>query len=72
MKDAFMSLPWWVRWVVIPLLALAVFGGLLLDLIAFVVGLAFKILVFAVLVALVIFLVRKFSSSSGSSGSGGW
>ncbi|GAB3107139.1 DUF5326 family protein [Streptomyces calidiresistens] len=68
MKDTFMSLPWWVRWVVIPLLALAVFGGLLLDLIAFVVGLAFKIVVFAALVALVIFLVRKFSASSKSGG----
>ncbi|GAA1921280.1 DUF5326 family protein [Streptomyces sodiiphilus] len=70
MKEAFLSLPWWVRWIAIPVLALAVFGGMIMAVIAWVVELVFKILVFAVLVALLIYVVRKFTSSSSSRG--GW
>jgi hypothetical protein len=70
MKEAFLALPWWVRWIAIPAIALAVFGGLLVSVLTWVIGLLFRVLIFVALVAVLIFLVRKFTSSS--SGGGGW
>ena len=70
-KGTLSGLPWWVTWVVIPVIALVVFGGLITSLIGFVIGLLFKILIFAALVGGVIFLVRHFTSASSSS-RGGW
>lgn len=69
MKDTLRALPWWVRWIAIPALALIVFGSLLVSLITLLVGLLFKVLLFVALVAVLIFVVRKFTSSSSS---GGW
>lgn len=65
MKDFFMALPWWVRWIVIPVAVLFVFGGV----ISWVIGWIFKILVTCAVIALLIFVVRKFSGASKSSGS---
>ncbi|MQY14268.1 hypothetical protein SRB5_44310 [Streptomyces sp. RB5] len=65
------GLPWWVKWVAVPVIALVVFGGLLMSLIGFVVALLFKVLVFAALVAALIFVVRKFKDS-GSGSRGSW
>ncbi|GAA2791564.1 DUF5326 family protein [Streptomyces showdoensis] len=59
-------MPWWVKWVAIPVLALVVFGGLITSVLTFVVGLLFKVLLFVALVGGLIFVVRKFTSSSGS------
>lgn len=70
MKQAFMTLPWWVRWIAIPAIALVVFGSLIVTLITWVVGLLFRILIFAALVAILIYVVRKVTSSSSSGG--GW
>ncbi|MDT0342203.1 DUF5326 family protein [Streptomyces litchfieldiae] len=70
MKEAFKTLPWWVRWIAIPAIALAVFGTMLIGVITWVVGLLFRILLFAALVAILIFVVRKVTSSSSSGG--GW
>ena len=69
MKEVLMALPWWVRWIAIPVILLVVFGGMLANLVGFVLALVFKILVAAAVIALLIFLVRKFSGSSKSSGS---
>ncbi len=69
MKGAFMALPWWVRWIAIPIIALVVFGTMLISLITMLVGFVFKVLLFAALVAILIFVVRKFVSSSSG---GGW
>ena len=69
MKEAFMTLPWWVRWIAIPAVALVVFGGLLLSVLTWVIGLVFRILLFAAVIAVLIFVVRKFTSSSSG---GGW
>ncbi|SOD63800.1 hypothetical protein SAMN06297387_112159 [Streptomyces zhaozhouensis] len=69
MKEAFMTLPWWVRWIAIPAIALVVFGGLLLTVLTWVIGLVFRILLFVAVVAVLIFVVRKFTSSSSG---GGW
>ena len=69
MKDAFKALPWWVRWVAIPAIALVVFGSVLVSVITMLVGFLFKVLLFVALVAILIFVVRKFMSSSSG---GGW
>ncbi|MGY0060066.1 DUF5326 family protein [Streptomyces sp. LZ34] len=67
-KGILQGLPWWVTWVAIPILVLAVFGGLIMSVVGFVVGLVFKVLLLVALVAGLIYLVRKFSSSSSSRG----
>jgi hypothetical protein len=66
MKEAFMTLPWWVRWIALPAVALVLFGGVILTAITWIIGLLFKILLFVAVIALLIFLVRKFTSSSSS------
>lgn len=66
LKEITSGLPWWVTWVLIPAIALVVFGGLIMSLIGFVIALLFKVLVAAALIAGAIFVVRKFMSSSTS------
>ncbi|UNS97879.1 DUF5326 family protein [Streptomyces tubbatahanensis] len=66
-KGTFAGLPWWVTWIVIPVIALVVFGGLIASLVGFLIGLLFKILVFVALVGGVVYLVRRFKSGSSSS-----
>lgn len=65
-KEILAGMPWWVKWVAIPVLALVVFGGLITSVLTFVVGVLFKLLVFVALVGGLIYVVRKFTSSSGS------
>lgn len=64
MEELFRSLPWWVKWVAIPVLVLVVFGSLIIHLLGIVIGVLFKVLVFAVLVGALVCVVKKFSSSS--------
>ncbi|MEV6314223.1 DUF5326 family protein [Streptomyces sp. NPDC051776] len=63
-KEIYAGLPWWVKWVAVPLLALLVFGGLILKVLGVVIALLFKLLVFVALVAGLIYVVRRFTSSS--------
>jgi hypothetical protein len=66
--NGFLSgVPWWVKWVAVPVIALFVFGGLIASIIGFVVGLLFKVVLFAILVGGLVFLVKKFTASSSSS-----
>jgi hypothetical protein len=64
-----MALPWWVRWIAIPVILLVIFGGLITSVVSFVLGLVFKILLAVAAIALLIFLVRKFSGSAKSGSS---
>ncbi|MEU1484921.1 MULTISPECIES: DUF5326 family protein [unclassified Streptomyces] len=64
MREIFAGMPWWVKWVAVPLIAIVLFGGLIASVVGFVIGLLFKVLVFVVLVGGLIFVVRKFMSSS--------
>ncbi|MFC9947616.1 DUF5326 family protein [Streptomyces pratensis] len=64
MRQIFAGMPWWVKWVAVPLIAIVVFGGLIASVVGYVIGLLFKVLVFVVLVGGLIFVVRKFMSSS--------
>ncbi|WP_158558501.1 MULTISPECIES: DUF5326 family protein [unclassified Streptomyces] len=67
-REIFAGMPWWVKWIAVPVIAIVVFGGLIASLLAFVVGLLFKILVFVILVGGLVFVVRKFMSSSSRNG----
>ncbi|MEV8451102.1 DUF5326 family protein [Streptomyces sp. NPDC052095] len=64
MREIFTGMPWWVKWIAVPVIAIVVFGGLIASVIGFVIGLLFKILIFVILVGGLIFVVRKFMSSS--------
>ncbi|MER5463389.1 DUF5326 family protein [Streptomyces sp. NPDC002668] len=66
MREMFAGMPWWVKWVAVPVIALVVFGGLIASVVGFVIALLFKVLVFVALVGGLIFVVRKFMASSSS------
>ncbi|MEW1719663.1 DUF5326 family protein [Streptomyces sp. NPDC093109] len=66
-QEIFTGMPWWVKWIAVPVIAIVVFGGLIASVLAFVIGLLFKVLVFVALVGGLIYVVRKFMSSSSSS-----
>ncbi|MFI6682918.1 DUF5326 family protein [Streptomyces sp. NPDC050485] len=66
-REMFAGMPWWVKWVAVPVIALFVFGGLIASVVGFLFGLLFKVLVFVALVGGLIYVVRRFMSSSSSS-----
>ncbi|MDT0436972.1 MULTISPECIES: DUF5326 family protein [Streptomyces] len=66
MGEIFAGLPWWVKWVAVPVIALVVFGSLIVSVLGFFIWVLFKVLVFVALVAGLIYVVRKFMSSSSS------
>ena len=63
-KGILQGLPGWVKWVAIPLLVLLVFGGLITSVLGFVAWLVFKVLLLVLLVGGLVYVVRKFTSSS--------
>ncbi|MFG2329820.1 DUF5326 family protein [Streptomyces sp. NPDC048604] len=65
-REILAGMPWWVKWVAIPVIALFVFGGLITSVVGFLVGLLFKVLLFVALVGGLVFVVRKFMTSSTS------
>lgn len=67
MNEFLGGLPWWVKWVAIPVIAIAVFGGLVGSLLGLLFGLLFKVLVFVALVGGLVYVVKKFTSSSSDS-----
>ncbi|MEU6851192.1 DUF5326 family protein [Actinacidiphila alni] len=71
MEKLLKGLPWWVKWVALPVIALIIFGSLIASLVSIVVGLLFKVIVFVVLVGALVLVVKRFSGGGGgSSGSG--
>ncbi len=66
-REIFAGMPWWVKWIAVPVIALVVFGGAILSAIGLLIGLLFKVLVFVALVGGLIYVVRKFMASSSSS-----
>ncbi|MEV4975728.1 DUF5326 family protein [Streptomyces scopuliridis] len=63
-RDVLTGLPWWVKWIAVPVIVLVVFGGLITTVISIVVGLLFKVLILVALVGGLVYVVRKFMSSS--------
>ncbi|MEU7020666.1 DUF5326 family protein [Streptomyces sp. NPDC048717] len=68
-KEILAGMPWWVKWIAIPVIALAVFGGLITTVLSFVIGVVFKVLLFVALVGGLIFVVRRVTSGGSR---GGW
>ncbi|WP_340377703.1 DUF5326 family protein [Streptomyces sp. SS7] len=68
MREIFAGLPWWVKWVAVPVIALVVFGGLIASVVGFLVWLLFKVLIFVALVGGLVYVVRKFMAGSASRG----
>uniref|UniRef100_A0AAU2JTN7 DUF5326 family protein n=1 Tax=Streptomyces sp. NBC_00049 TaxID=2903617 RepID=A0AAU2JTN7_9ACTN len=71
-RETFAGMPWWVKWVAVPLLALFVFGGVITSILAAVIGFAFKLLLFVALVGGLVFLVKKVGGSRSKTSSGEW
>jgi hypothetical protein len=67
-REIYAGMPWWVKWIAVPVIAIFVFGGLIASVVGFVISLLFKALVFVVVVGGLVFVVRKFTSSSSSRG----
>jgi uncharacterized membrane protein YgcG len=70
MEKLLKGLPWWVKWVALPVIALIVFGSLIASLVSIVVGLLFKLIVFVVLVGALVLVVKRFSGGGGGSSGG--
>ncbi|MBD0735401.1 DUF5326 family protein [Streptomyces sp. CBMA29] len=70
MEKLLKGLPWWVKWVAIPVIALIIFGSLIASLVSIVFGLLFKVIVFVVLVGALVLVVKRVTGGGGSSGSG--
>ncbi|MFE0187014.1 DUF5326 family protein [Streptomyces sp. NPDC059008] len=71
-KGIFAGLPWWVTWVVVPVVLIVVFGGFIASALGFLIGVLFKLLIAAALIAGVVYLVRRFNGSSSSSSKSDW
>ncbi|MER7461765.1 DUF5326 family protein [Streptomyces sp. NPDC097981] len=69
MRETFAGMPWWVKWVAIPLLVLFVFGGVITSILATLIGFVFKLLLFVALVGGLVFIVKKFTGSRSKSSS---
>ncbi|MCX5196297.1 DUF5326 family protein [Streptomyces sp. NBC_00249] len=71
-RAMFAGMPWWVKWVAVPLLALFVFGGVITSILGALISIVFKVLLFAALVGGLIFVVKKFRGDRAKSPSGEW
>lgn len=71
-RETLAGMPWWVRWVAIPLLAVFVFGGVITSILSALIGFVFNVLLFVALVGAVVFLVKKFGGNSAKSSSNEW
>lgn len=68
MGGIFAGLPWWVKWVVVPVIALFVFGGLIVGILSFLIGVLFKVLIFVAVVGALLYVIRKFMAGKSSHG----
>ncbi|MCM1965529.1 DUF5326 family protein [Streptomyces sp. G1] len=72
MRAIFEGMPWWVKWIAVPLLVLFVFGGVITSIIGALIGFLFKALLLVALVGGLIFVVRKFKGTESKSSAGEW
>ncbi|MER7758406.1 DUF5326 family protein [Streptomyces sp. NPDC097619] len=71
-RETLAGMPWWVKWVAIPLIALFVFGGVITSILSSLISFAFNVLLFAALVGGLVFLVKKFGGADSKSSGSGW
>lgn len=69
-REIFTGMPWWVKWIAVPVIAIVVFGGLIATVVGILISLLFKLLLFVAIVGGLVYVVRKFMSSSSSSRDG--
>nr|WP_202534515.1 DUF5326 family protein [Streptomyces sp. SID3212] len=69
-REIFTGMPWWVKWIAVPVIAIVVFGGLIATVVGILISLLFKLLLFVAIVGGLVYVVRKFLSSSSSSRDG--
>lgn len=69
-REIFTGMPWWVKWIAVPVIAIVVFGGLIATVLGILISLLFKLLLFVAIVGGLVYVVRKFLSSSSSSRDG--
>ncbi|MGW5848095.1 DUF5326 family protein [Streptomyces sp. NPDC055254] len=71
-RETFAAMPWWVKWVAVPLLALFVFGGVITSILSALIGFVFQLLLFVALVGGLIFVVKKIGGTRTKSSSREW
>ncbi|MEV7519067.1 DUF5326 family protein [Streptomyces sp. NPDC091371] len=71
-RETFAGMPWWVKWVAIPLLVLFVFGGVITSILGLLIGFVFKLLLLAGLVGALVFVVKKVGRGGSKSSSTEW
>lgn len=71
-RGIFEGMPWWVKWVAVPLLVLLVFGGVITSILGALISFVFKALLLVALVGGLIFVVRKFKGTESKSSAGEW
>ncbi|MEU7555974.1 DUF5326 family protein [Streptomyces sp. NPDC044571] len=71
-RETLAGMPWWVKWVAIPLLVVLVFGGVITSILSALIGFVFDVLLFVALVGALVFLVKKFSGNGTKSSSNEW
>ncbi|MCX5585770.1 DUF5326 family protein [Streptomyces erythrochromogenes] len=71
-REIFAGMPWWVKWVAVPLLALFVFGGVITSILGALISFTFKLLLFVGLVGGLIFVVKKLGRGRSKSSSTEW
>ncbi|MBC2873754.1 MULTISPECIES: DUF5326 family protein [Streptomyces] len=70
-KGILAGLPWWVKWIALPVLVCVVFGSLIISVLGIVIDVLFKALLLVALIGGLVFVVKKFTGSSSSKG-GDW
>ncbi|MFI9720938.1 DUF5326 family protein [Streptomyces sp. NPDC052396] len=67
-KGILAGLPWWVKWIALPILVVVVCGSLIMSVLGFLISLVFKALLLVALIGGLVFVFKKFTSSSSSKG----
>ena len=67
-REIWARVPWWVKWVVVPVVALFLFGSLIVGILSFFIGLLFMALMFVAVVGGLMFVIRKFLAGRSSGG----
>lgn len=71
-RGIFEGMPWWVKWVAVPLLVLFVFGGAITSILGALITFVFKALLLVALVGGLIFIVKKFNGNGSKASSSEW
>ncbi|MBT2466396.1 DUF5326 family protein [Streptomyces sp. ISL-66] len=71
-RGIFEGMPWWVKWVAVPLLVLFVFGGVITSILGALITFVFKALLLVALVGGLVFVVKKVTRRGSKSSAGEW